>query len=143
MLRGWQRGCRELRAALLCDGGCARASCEVPPLGQLWGCNRFLKLTGSPSEHIQTLSVVTPSSFLSTMAASTPESVLARVSDGDGSDLVGVVVVERDAVKDCDVAWSYPDPGAQVEHAATALGSWPSMGIAVETFKAGDVWLYR
>lgn len=68
---------------------------------------------------------------------------LGSVADSDASELAGVIVLERDQRQDVGVAWSFPDPGSAVEHAALARAVFPKdASVACSTHRAGEVWVY-
>lgn len=72
----------------------------------------------------------------------TAEETLAAVVEGDGTDLCGVVLIERDTLGDASVVWSYPDPGQDVEDCALDGLQFDEAGVKSFLLRAGDKWLY-
>ena len=62
------------------------------------------------------------------MANTEQQKMSAAVADIDGSDLTGIVVLERDLQGDVCIAWSFPNPGEALEGALLAQADFSSGG---------------
>ncbi len=77
--------------------------------------------------------------------ASNEQHNLSALAGADGSDLSGIVIIERDLQGDTCIAWSFPNPGEATE---TALLAQIDFSRGTETCQTllshiGSQWAYR
>ena len=79
------------------------------------------------------------------MADSAEASNLSNFAGADGSDLTGVVIIERDLQGDACIAWSFPNPGAAVEASLLSLARFTRVDETAISDSAhmDDQWAYR